>query len=75
MIFKANRINSVVDSCGSARGMVELNQFGEGEGRQPLLQTLEKTAAHNNSVALYVLSICIKLYVKLYEAAAKPYCQ
>jgi hypothetical protein len=47
--------------------MVELNQFGEGEGRQPLMQTLEKTAAHNNSVALYVLSICIKLYVKLYE--------
>ena len=42
MIFKANRINDRVDSCGSARGMVELIQLGGVEGRQSLMPTSEK---------------------------------
>jgi hypothetical protein len=42
MLSETNRINSVVDSCGSAEGMVELIQLGGVEGRQSLMQTSEQ---------------------------------
>ena len=37
MLSETNRINFVVDSCGSAEGMVELIQLGGVEGRQSLM--------------------------------------